>query len=733
MKKNNIDEYFHCSETKRYDEYHSFKAEQYFGKELKDSPKELKDVPESFEDSDKKSSNKEQENKSEIDEQDLAKRVENVEGNNVAAESATPVATTVASVGTVAATAVTAVVALTVMDVLPFNKNKVPFEVSKDTIKEVLSPNKINLDFDIDNYSSDTGFEIFIEQFDKDGNSLGKDKVDSSLNDNNSHLSLVCDAYYGLASYKFSVQSLDGNDIYFQSDSFDFDCDQSFQASYTKITPNDCHLTYNEDGTFDVEIETGFVCEYEDVFEYKVDVYSTDGVLLKEYIGTDSIIDVKGLNDILGFYIQYQDIGHFKNEDKIFNSFIAEMNTIIHAPVFFLMEKPEFDGLNFMVPYIYETAYEGRKDKVTFEIDSDKGKSTCDYELSSPNGYITFDELEDDIGNVTITPILEFYDYQSDGRSHKLKMSTHSYDFSYSFEITSVDCDFSDDSGDMIPITMEFSGAIPKDYKIKIDNGDTNIQDINIVSETSFNTLNKIDGGTLSVSIFDRNGNLYRKLEDITILSQGKALDIYTSPVYIAANPGDSLVTYNDDGTINLYRLINFPDFPDTDLSYFCDASIYTKTDVSTSTIHCITQDKVAALYDLEKKPYYFLYYSLMKQGIVTYRMEQTMPSGGIEFNEILSAKGTYDSSTDKTEIVISSSMGAYIENKVIYQSQEYSQTDYEMMQGVNLTVTVDGNAIGNQLTCSYSQYSGNYDEIGSIYSIKGNRFMDTTLTIEQS
>lgn len=122
-----------------------------------------------------------------------------------------------------------------------------------------------------------------------------------------------------------------------------------------------------------------------------------------------------------------------------------------------------------------------------------------------------------------------------------------------------------------------------------------------------------------------------------------------------------------------------------------------------------------------------------MKQGIVTYRMEQTMPSGGIEFNEILSAKGTYDSSTDKTEIVISSSMGAYIENKVIYQSQEYSQTDYEMMQGVNLKVTVDGNAIGNQLTCSYSQYSKNYDEIASIYSIKGNRFMDTTLTIEQS
>ncbi len=109
------------------------------------------------------------------------------------------------------------------------------------------------------------------------------------------------------------------------------------------------------------------------------------------------------------------------------------------------------------------------------------------------------------------------------------------------------------------------------------------------------------------------------------------------------------------------------------------------------------------------------------------------MPSGGIEFNEILSAKGTYDSSTDKTEIVISSSMGAYIENKVIYQSQEYSQTDYEMMQGVNLTVTVDGNAIGNQLTCSYSQYSKNYDEIASIYSIRGNRFMDTTLTIEQS
>lgn len=122
-----------------------------------------------------------------------------------------------------------------------------------------------------------------------------------------------------------------------------------------------------------------------------------------------------------------------------------------------------------------------------------------------------------------------------------------------------------------------------------------------------------------------------------------------------------------------------------------------------------------------------------MKQGIVTYRMEQTMPSGGIEFNEILSAKGTYDSSTDKTEIVISSSMGAYIENKVIYQSQEYSQTDYEMMQGVNLTVTVDGNAIGNQLSCSYSQYSKNYDEIASIYSIRGNRFMDTTLTIEQS
>ena len=122
-----------------------------------------------------------------------------------------------------------------------------------------------------------------------------------------------------------------------------------------------------------------------------------------------------------------------------------------------------------------------------------------------------------------------------------------------------------------------------------------------------------------------------------------------------------------------------------------------------------------------------------MKQGIVTYRMEQTMPSGEIDFNEILSAKGTYDSSTDKTEIVISSSICAYIENKVIYQSQEYSQTDYEMVQGVNLTVTVDGNAIGNQLTCSYSQYSKNYDEIVSIYSIKGNRFMDTTLTIEQS
>lgn len=180
------------------------------------------------------------------------------------------------------------------------------------------------------------------------------------------------------------------------------------------------------------------------------------------------------------------------------------------------------------------------------------------------------------------------------------------------------------------------------------------------------------DGGTRNVTILNSNGNSFIQSDPIAILPRSE-IDALYQPAdnFSQVHHGNSLVTYNEDGSINLYRDRLFSS---SDRNVYYGSFLFTGEDREDTTgkvtylggIHNRSRDRISARESLPKRDYIFLYYLLYQKDGIYYRMDKAQPSGSLNLlsGGNYEAHAEYNPDDDKTLIAITNNSAVYFENR---------------------------------------------------------------------
>ena len=360
---------------------------------------------------------------------------------------------------------------------------------------------------------------------------------------------------------------------------------------------------------------------------------------------------------------------------------------------------------------------------------------TTDYtkNILSPakRGTIALDHVEGALGEVGITLQLKFKDNQNDKNSHSLSSQAISYTMNYEFAVTKTIAD-SFSATTTLPIDLYFNYRLPTTYSISIKD-EANAVDITTGLAESYylNTITPSSDINLVVQPLDESSNPVLQATTIHI-SSVEANSIFKSTTYslYSVNPGDALITYNDDGTINMYRKTNFS-CEDTRISL--NAFIYetSSTDSDGKTIYQNGHDSIESngysiIEDIPSNMYIFNYYIYLDYENVRYISFMEYPSGTAGPSESI---GSYEVSTASGEntIKVNISSYGYLENRIVVNGVEYQFTTYTKMDDPTASLTLPEEEI-TSVKVYFTEYGSSYETVASEIPIKGNKFKEYTL-----
>ena len=588
-----------------------------------------------------------------------------------------------------------------------------------------------------------------IRQYDRDGNLL--DDIDGGLalpedatfsaDGTTMTYTIDCGAYYGVATYDYVIYTV-GEDLervpVYESPRKTFTADQAFAATYTKVAPKDATLTYYEDH-ITVSISPGFTTEYEGIYYYRWEITNSAGEVYGSYDGyTDETasIDLYGCTGLDALHFVYTDCASFRNREIAYATY-EEVGAAIGIPTVTFSETSGFDGQYFTLSYTCDMVYDyaNASLELSIEMDTGDGITTIVKHIDSvaASGVVILDNLTGEPGNVSVTATLSFRDNQSDGATHTLSYGTVFYDLRYRFSVTGVYADISQGAS-TIPVTMKFDCQIPSTYSISIMDKENEIYiTVPPTNEYYFNAVPMDTVSTLTVQVVDKEGNPFGEASTYTV-SRSDAFTNYTVPYMFCVNPGDAVVTYNEDGTINIYRKI---DFSSSDSRIYYNAFIYNRseTDADGRTIYtgaydCIGRDTYAVLENLPMQDYYFHYYTMFAYEGVDYIMNMDWPSGGVTVSEY-PGTATVSQSGGSTTVQITVSDYGKIDNKILCDGTEYTYTTYTGADDTEPALVIDGEEFVSDVVIFFTAYDTNYDAYSTEITLKGSRYRATTLTIE--
>ena len=544
---------------------------------------------------------------------------------------------------------------------------------------------------------------------------------------------IIVDAYYGVQDYQYIIYMLDANDeevVLFTSSSIMYTASQAYQASYTKVEPLDATITYFSDHV-EIEVAPTYISS-SNAFEYRLEVLNSSYQVCGYYQGTENaIITINNVEVLDEINFIYYDIGHFPNKDVTYNSYSYSSGNEFCLPTIQMGEALGFDGTNFTLDYSISIA-----DTYVIEsIDLVVNDGTTDYtkNILSPakRGTIALDHVEGALGEVGITLQLKFKDNQNDKNSHSLSSQATSYTMNYEFEVTKTIAD-SFSATTTLPIDLYFNYRLPTTYSISIKD-EANAVDITTGLAESYylNTITPSSDINLVVQPLDESSNPVLQATTIHISSE-EAKSIFESTPHSlnAVNPGDALITYNDDGTINMYRKTNFS-CEDTRISM--NAFIYetSSTGSDGKTTYQNGHDSIESsgysiIEDIPSNMYIFNYYIYVDYENVRYISFMEYPSGTAGPSESI---GSYEVSTASGEntIKVNISSSGSLDNRIVVNGVEYQFTTYTSMEDSTASLTIPEQEI-TSVKVYFTEYGSSYETVASEIPIKGNKFKEYTL-----
>ena len=518
----------------------------------------------------------------------------------------------------------------------------------------------------------------------------------------------------------------------------DYNTSQEYFATFENTSLENCQLTYYSD-RIDILVDPQFETTYNGIYTYKVTLYKVNGdsgdVIITEYEGIDSVTLAVYDLESGSYYLKYEEKSLINGEEITYQEYITD-SVELSNPKVTLSDVYTHDGTHFNIDYTCDMLYDYALASMDITITSG-GVShiqTITELKASDTIVLDFDGEKE---NAVVTAKLKFKDNQVSQLDNMITSDEYLYNFVYSFSVTNLMANMYDNFGSSTtaPITMKFDYSMPSTYQLNISDSTSAINDtIGITDKYSFNTLAKEVDSVLTIKVLDENGSQWG--EDITYtISYNDASAAYVSPSCNAPNPGDVVLTYNDDGTINMYRKVNF--VANVENSYY-NARVYSLSENADGSpkyeYDIITTGAYANIENIPGDEIYVLdYYRMFDYNGVSYAMYIETPSGSVE---VPSSAGpvTVSQLTNTTVLTYTRSSG-YIANKIeilgtIYEFDNYS--DYVADPSLNsFTVTLDGLVDITSVKIYYSDFHVEYDSFKSEIELKGNECKEYIVNVE--
>lgn len=617
--------------------------------------------------------------------------------------------------------------------------------ISEYSIVDSSTPGKVSIEGDIIGSADSV---IIKSKFNQYLNSeLIKDEVvELTTIDSNNHFKCEFDAYSTMNKYQIVIYySFGGNDYtLYDSGIVEYTLNSNYLASYSKISPLDSQITFNNDNTYTVSINTGFTSEYPEIYRYQVRALDELGNEYASYSGTDANVDLV-VSNIENLYLEYSDIGVFTDGEKIYDTQLISDHSRIKVPKLTFQNEYGFDDM-FILYYSFDSIYDTSNTVIDLNIETET--NTYPISINSPyaEDQINLDFIEGEPNNVKITGTITFTDPTLDSYQHIVNIDEFNIALNYKFDVTQISANYALTSSEAIELTYKLDYILPYSYKIKAiygaPSGDALNEEVFELgnNEIVFSCLNRTDGGSVTLQAYDESNNPFGVAKTITL--EGKSsLESKYQPLdgLSFVNPGDAIVTYNDDGTINIYRDMGVTSQNNT--SSYYDALIFNTADYDESyniinfngSYHALSNERISCIENVDMQYYSFYYYNVYKENDIYYYLSSVYPSGGLVFDfDTVSATGSYNAELDKTTITIYNDKHFYFENLAIIDGVTYQFNDYTNSQSSTYTFEVSGNVIGKEIKCNLngSLNPNSLQTISDLVEIKGNLYYTYTFTI---
>lgn len=396
-----------------------------------------------------------------------------------------------------------------------------------------------------------------------------------------------------------------------------------------------------------------------------------------------------------------------------------EMPDVALSPAF------GFDGTYFTLSYHCDMIYDYADAVMDLEISDGTTVYVKHLDSVSQNGVVVLDHITGEPGTLQVTGSLTFRDDRY-GMTRTVGIGTQSYDMRYRFSVSGVFADLSTD-GTTIPVTMTFDTLLPESCRISITDPANSIDfTLPLTEAFYFNSIPLDTAAELTVCAIDGEGDPVGQIYTYTV-SRADAKENYVSPYMSCVNPGDALVTYNDDGTINIYRRVDFQS-DDSRVSY--NAFLYggfsvdpeTGRTVYTDCYDLIGRDTFAVIEHIPERQYLLLYHFLFEYNGVCYTMYTEMPSGSIipEESEIMAEVVPDGGSTNICLLVPSY---GDLEDRILCNGTEYRYTIYGALGDSTPTLVLDGEQEVQSVTVFFATQGQNYEAYCNEIPVKGSRY----------
>lgn len=604
-------------------------------------------------------------------------------------------------------------------------------EILISNIKDNSTFNQIIISGKIDNVVSKYNYVATINQINEDNEIISFDEYIPVEFENNL-FKIKVEAAYGIKKYEYSIGYYENDEfVQLTSGNYNYNISQYYNATYDKVTPEYANITYNDDGSYNVHVDTNFITDYPEVFRYGLSILNKEGIVIGSYEGVDSSIDIS-IEDASSIYFSYFDLGIFKNNTHLYQEYSDFEPTFVIEPNVELSESAIFNGQYFEINYFCNSVYDYSLSSIDlYIIDENNNRYEKHIEDVLAEDKIILDMIDGEPGNITIEGIYNFEDNQKINASKQVKIVKQEYQMNYLFNVNKVIADISE-SKDTIPITFEFEYEMPQDYKISITDTTNSINKVIDLNDSyTFDEISSSTATDLKVSILDKNNMLWKEIETFTI-SKNDVNNLYEKPYIDNPKPGsDSLVTFNDDGTMNIYRNMQLNA---TDKNIYYDAWIYTNYDYDTNTysnqIHDYRNSKYSIIENIPIDNYVFQYYMYYEYQNVSYCVTKEVPPSGALYVKDMDIKaiGTYDDSVGLTNVELTLNSSSYLKGEYVFDGKEYEFTPDSQL-------TIIGNAVNKNITFYYNEYLvENYDEYinSSDVTIIGSLYKEYTIKIEE-